>query len=307
MKKRNLVIALTGLCLYFMITGYHAGPGTNGYDCTGAETALGNPVGCTGGGCHAVSATSGIAVTIELDSAGIPTTHYKGGMNYTVKIKGTNNTTSSLPRFGFQMGSIKGSSSVATPTDAGTWSMTCPPNTHYSAPQAGNFVVGVVEQSTQLTPTTGNGAQGTTYVESFSWTAPAAGTGTISFWAALMGVNNNGSQDAGDLWNTNHAVISEWTSSTAVNDLSQNKFDVNVFPNPVSDYLELVYTLSERSTVSVKLIDLSGKMVADLLNETQPAGNQTMNLKLPDGLGKGIYFLRTNFNNDQIVKKIVVE
>lgn len=307
MKKRNIVLILSGFCFYFIITSYSGGPGNNGYDCTGAESGLGNPTGCTGAGCHSSSATTGIGVVLELDSAGVPTTHYKGGMNYTVKIKGMNNTTNSLSKFGFQMGSITGSSAMTTPTNAGTWSATCPTGTHYAAPQSGNFVVGVVEHTMALSPSTGTGGQGTTYTKSFSWTAPVAGTGTISFWAALMGVNGNGSADAGDLWNTTHAVINEWTSTTAVTEVLQSQFNVNVFPNPVSDHINLTYILDTKSNVSVKLIDIKGQKIADLLNEVQPSGTQSITKRLPEGLGKGIYFLEANFNNDQVVKKILVE
>src|ERR1035437_4216498 len=143
MKKRNIVLGLAALCSYFIITSYKEGPGSYaGYDCTGVESGLSNPTGCS---CHSSSATTGIGVVIELDSVGVPTTHYKGGLTYTVKIKGTNNTTSSFPKFGFQMGSIKGSVAAVTPTNAGTWSTSCPTGTHYAAPQANNYVVGVVE------------------------------------------------------------------------------------------------------------------------------------------------------------------
>jgi len=305
MKKKKIVIGFAGLCCYFIITSYSGGPATNGYDCTGAESGLGNPTGCTS--CHGTSATTGMAVTIELDSAGVPTTHYKGGFTYTVKIKGTNNTASVQSKFGFQMGSIKGSVAAATPINAGTWSATCPTGTHYVAPQAGNFVVGMVEQTSKLSPTTGTGGAGSTYVESFTWTAPPTGTGTISFWGVINAVNNDGSADAGDLWNTNHVVILERASSTAVAEVSQNQFNVNVFPNPASEYINFTYTLDSKSDVSVKLIDLQGKDVANLLNETQSAGVQSTIARLPEGLDKGVYFLQANINNQQVVRKILVQ
>jgi hypothetical protein len=307
MKKRTILYCLVGLCCYFIISSYSAGPGTNGYDCTGAETALGNPTGCTT--CHGSTATAGIAVSLTLDSAGgVTTTHYKGGMTYTVTIKGTNNTTSTLPKFGLQIGSILGTSAVATPTNAGTWSTTCPVGTHYAAPSAGNMVVGVVEHNTKLPPTTGTGGNGSTYVESFVWTAPASGTGAISFWGVLNAINNNGSADAGDLWNLNHVTINEWTSSgNAVNEISPNQFNVSVFPNPASDYINLTYKLDSKSVVSIKLINLNGQAVAELLNENQSSGAQSNTIKLPEGLDKGVYFLQATINDQQIVRKILVQ
>jgi hypothetical protein len=309
MKKTTIAYLLAAVSCYIMISSYNAGPGTNGWDCTGAETGLGNPAGCTGGGCHAASATTGISVAIELDSVGgVPTTHYKGGMSYKVKLSGTNNTANLLPNFGFQMGSIKGSVAVTTPTNAGTWTSPYPTNTHYSAPQAGNFVVGVVEQTTRLAPTSGTGGSGTTYVETFNWTAPATGTGAISFWAALNAVNNSGTADAGDLWNTNHVVISEWPNNTSAASVEQNLFNMNIFPNPASDYAVIDYTLEESADVKADIFDVSGKKVSELLCEKQNVGEHHQRIDLAAmNLKRGVYFVILKAGNNASARKLVVQ
>lgn len=209
MKKTTFVylLALCGMTL--IICSYAGGAGGHNIEGTGAETGLGNSAGC-GQGCHTLGTTT--TITLELDSAGIPTTRYVGGMTYTVKLTGKNTSTTSLPKFGFQIGSIVGSTAVTTPVNAGTWNAPFPTNTKYTAPKAGKFVVGIVEQTTALAATTGTGGNGTTYVQTFNWTAPAAGTGTISFWAALNAVNNNGG-DSGDKYNTGHITINELVAS----------------------------------------------------------------------------------------------
>src|ERR1051326_6661451 len=99
---KSIVVIWAGIVTYFMLNSYSAGPGTSGWDCTGGENGLGNPAGCSN--CHGTVATTGITVAVELDSVGIPTTHYKGGMHYTVKVSATNTTTSNLPKFGLQLG-----------------------------------------------------------------------------------------------------------------------------------------------------------------------------------------------------------
>jgi hypothetical protein len=205
MKKITFVYLLALCAGSLVICSYAGGASTHNIEGTGAETGLGNSAGC-GQGCHTSGTTTTIA--LELDSAGVPTTHYVGGMTYTVKLTGKNTSTTSLPRFGFQIGSIVGSVAATTPVNAGTWTAPFPTNTKYVAPKAGQFVVGVVEQTAAIAATTGTGGNGTTYVETFNWTAPAAGTGTISFWAALNAVNNNGS-DTGDKYNTGHISITE--------------------------------------------------------------------------------------------------
>jgi hypothetical protein len=95
MKKQVLIITVCAGLGALMFSSYGAGPASNGYDCTGAETAgsLGNFTGCSsGGGCHKNSVTTTVGVALELDSAGVPVTRYKAGMTYTVKLTGTNGT-----------------------------------------------------------------------------------------------------------------------------------------------------------------------------------------------------------------------
>ncbi|MEO6904193.1 MAG: T9SS type A sorting domain-containing protein [Bacteroidia bacterium] len=212
MKKSRFVhlIALCGASL--IICSYVGGASTHSIEGTGAETGLGNSAGC-GQGCH----TSGTAITIslELDSAGTPTTRYVPGMSYKIKLTGKNTSTTSLPKFGFQIGSIVGSTSAVTPVNAGVWNAPFPVNTKYIAPKAGKFVVGIVEQTLAIAATSGTGGNGTTYEETFNWTAPASGTGTISFWAAINAVNGNGS-DTGDKYSTAHVAITELVPTAAL-------------------------------------------------------------------------------------------
>ena len=179
---KSKVVVLSFILCYIVVCAYKDGPGTNGYDCTGAETGLGNPTGCT---CHNAFASSGISVMLELDSAGLPTTHYVGGATYTVKLSGVNNGSSSQPKFGFQVASILGATAKTTPVNVGLWSSPLPVNTHLATPQPGFFVVKVAEHTIPIPASTGSGGNGSTYSESFTWTAPVSGTGTISFWAAL--------------------------------------------------------------------------------------------------------------------------
>jgi hypothetical protein len=213
MNKTTFVYLLALCGITFIICSYAGGAASHNIEGTGAETGLGNSAGC-GRGCHTSGTTTTIA--IELDSAGVPTTRYVGGKSYTVKLTGKNTSTTSLPKFGFQIGSIVGSSAATTPVNAGSWVAPFPANTKYVAPKAGKFVVGVVEQTSALPATSGTGGNGTTYVQTFNWTAPAQGTGTISFWAVINAVNGNGS-DSGDKYNTGHISITELIPSSALN------------------------------------------------------------------------------------------
>ena len=303
-KLRVLKLAVLASFGYIVVCAYHAGAAASGgYDCTGAETGLGNPKGCTtGGGCHASAATTNIGVVVELDSTGGKATkYYIGGGKYTVKITGTNNGSTSQPAFGFQLGCIKGSAAVATPTNEGTFNTPYPTKTQYSAPSSGNYTVGVMEQTTQIPPTSGSGAKGTTYVESFAWTAPAKGTGTISFWGVLNAVNDNGTNDKNDLWNTAQLVVTEITAPTAVENVMASNA-INVYPNPVTEHVTFSLA-NEANNATVSLYDMTGRMARQI-----NFSGKEVTLEKGD-LAKGVYiYTITNTDNSDIhTGKIVVE
>ena len=271
-KRRAILFIVTLSMIYIVLAGYKAGPGSKGWDCTGAESGLGNPAGCHGSKCHATAANSSIDMTVELDSTGgVPTTHYIPGATYTVKLFATNNTALSLTKFGLQIGSIKGATAAATPVNAGSWPAPYPTDTHFASPQAGNFVVGVVEHTAPLSPASGSGGSGTTYSQSFNWTAPAKGTGTISIWSAINAVNNDGTADAGDTWNLSNIVINEWTSITGI-DNSNAVARLQAYPNPVVDQLNLKLTneLGD-GKYTVTIFDLDGKRISTQIFELHDA------------------------------------
>ncbi len=307
MKKITFIYLLAACAGSLVISGYLAGAGSTGFDFSGAETSLSNSAGCGGFGCHSSAADANIGVSIEFDSAGVPVTHYIGGMSYSVIISGINNGTDLLPKFGFQMASIKGIVSAASPVSAGTWIAPYAQGTHYTPPGT-FFTAGLVEQSSAILATTGTGGTGSTYVKTFNWTAPAAGTGVISMWAALNAVNGNGAKDAGDKWNTTHLIINEWGGTAGIDNTSNSisNFKLALFPNPASDNIHLTYSLNKRSAVSVKMFDLTGRLAAELLNEIQNEGEHHLNTGV-SSFSKGVYFVILNADGVKTGERIVIQ
>ncbi len=257
MKKRILLFTAVAGFVSLGISSYHNGAARNGYDCTGAETAgtgsFVNYTGCSdGSGCHSHTANTSIIVSIELDSAGVPTTHYVPGGSYTVKVTGDGTATANS-HYGFQLTALKDTVSKATESDAGTWATTgLPAGTQRTV--AGSF--------TQLTVMEQSGTQtGNTFTKSFAWTAPAAGSGTISFWAVAQFVNNDGNENAADVWNTNHINIQEWPASTTGVAATHADISVSAYPNPVKNSLNIQLNNLTAGNYSLIAIDMSGKMV----------------------------------------------
>jgi len=210
MKKKFILFPVVGLLLYILLSSYSEGPDHWGnVDGTGAT----NPGGCS---CHnsGVAATT-TTVALELDSAGISVSRYTGGHSYTVKITGTNTSGTTLTWFGFQICVIKTGTSGGSAVNAGTFASTGLPTStqKVSAGTAGviggsGLPVDFMEHSAPINVTSGG-----PYTESFSWTAPAAGTGSITIYGAVNPVNHDGSADAGDLWNNNNVTFCENVSA----------------------------------------------------------------------------------------------
>ena len=195
MKKGILLFTLAGTIGYIALTASSSGGAWNsGVDGTGAT----GPGGCN---CH--SSSTLVTATVELDSAGVPVTGYLPGHSYTLKISGTNGTTSSLPKFGFQVTVVKSAGAGSGSTvNAGTLGTTgLPTGTRYTSNASSGIGIDVIEQSSARPATTGTGATGTTYVMgNLPWTAPATGTGTVKIYGVINAVNGTGGS-GGDKWN----------------------------------------------------------------------------------------------------------
>lgn len=302
MKKKILLFTSVVLISSYVLSSYNRGAASNGYDCTGAESSLtgtyANFTGCTNGGCHGnTTPTTTVGITITLDSAGYPTTHYKGGMTYYVKLTGTNGTGTSLPAYGFQLTAIKGTSRATTSTgiQGGTFASTgLPASTQLTAP--GTYTcLSILEQSTRIS------VSGTTFTDSFSWTAPIAGTGVVSFWSAVNFVNGNGSADRTDQWDTAKININEWATSAGVATIIENT-EVVAYPNPVSNMLNMQINGAE-GIYNVTVYDLAGRAIMNE-NITATGNNYTTSINTTNW-ATGMYQINVS-KDGNIVKMIPV-
>ncbi len=205
MKKSFILSLLAGGICYVVLSSNASGYGGNATGSRGASTGANG--GCS---CHGAQ-NNLLPVTVELDSAGVAVSRYTPGGAYTIKLSGVNNTTSTLPKFGFQLSAVLANSRQAGTTTpagqpasvlAGTWGSSLPAG-------AANVAIGglnLIRQSSAINATTGTGAAGTTYVISIPWTAPAAGSGAVVLYGVLAAVNAN-SSDVGDQTNIAKTVF----------------------------------------------------------------------------------------------------
>ncbi len=81
--------------------------------------------------------------------------------------------------------------------------------------------------------------------------------------------------------------------------------DLNIYPNPVNDMLNVEFNLTKSSNVELKVYDLLGKVVYENLEGFNQSGSKNYSLRLGD-LHSGIYLLKLNVGGQTYVKKITV-
>lgn len=82
--------------------------------------------------------------------------------------------------------------------------------------------------------------------------------------------------------------------------------NVKVYPNPVSDMLNLSYRVKKDSNVTIKIMDVLGNEVVTLLSERMSAGEQNNTFNIAYKLNSGFYFLRLVVGNETVIKRISV-
>ena len=92
----------------------------------------------------------------------------------------------------------------------------------------------------------------------------------------------------------------------AGNDSEKLLSNVKVFPNQISDQINLSFKLNKDSNVSIKVMDALGNEVTTLLVQRLSAGEQTNSFNIGSKLNQGFYFIRVVAGTETIVKRIEV-
>ena len=312
--KRNILLVFIAVAISITLSSYHNGASYLGLvDCTGAEKL--NPKGCSDGsiGCHSIKALDSIALKIEVDSAGIPVKGYVPGHTYQVKIIGTNNSFKMLPVFGFQLTCINGDTSSYTATNSGKWdTLNMPTNTRFTPSWPGVVDIDIIEQSDRIAATSGIGNHGTTYSETFNWTAPSTYVGKISFWG-VINASNGDTHIGGDFWNTDSLVF-DLAKPDSTADTTHHTTgiyglysipDLNVFPNPFVDRIFIDgLQHSKDSNILLNIYDVSGQLIISKKIDNDFSDKIAMDIN-QFNLKIGIYFIHISSYDFSITKKLI--
>lgn len=134
----------------------------------------------------------------------------------------------------------------------------------------------------------------------FQWVPPAFGE--VKFYAAGNAVNGTGGVGGDTPGNT---VLTLTTLATSINENNKEEISkVTLYPNPSSDLTTISYLLKSSQNINVQILEISGKLVKEVMNEKQEAGPHTQIVDL-GGITKGIYFVKISAGNEKISQKLI--
>ena len=107
---------------------------------------------------------------------------------------------------------------------------------------------------------------------------------------------------------SNYDAISVVTSNLNSNEISLLR-NLQIFPNPISDYSYIRFTLKDKQKAIINLIDINGRKISTLINKELNSGNHEIYW---DGLvnGKkidsGIYFIEINLDDGRYSEQLII-
>jgi len=96
------------------------------------------------------------------------------------------------------------------------------------------------------------------------------------------------------------------TTPTGISALTENTFDLHVYPNPVTSISKIHFNLKKRVKVELTIFDLQGKKLCNISNEILNAGNH----EFPIGkylTKNGVYICRLKVKNNVSTLKLIME
>lgn len=220
---------------------------------------------CAQSGCHFGSATAGSNII----SSDIPAEGYNPGQTYNFTVTTTGNGAK-----GFMVSPQKSDGTLLGTLAAGS----------------GNKLF----LSKYITHTSAK--SGTSATWSFSWTAPAQGTGAVDFYGAFAITRNT---TLTDKYTVNEKTSTGLSSANAaINALS-------IYPNPiVNNSCTIEFKLNKGGNAKISVVDLTGREVLSM-QETFGKGLQQVKLNLPE-LNNGMYFVQVSQNEQSVSKRVFV-
>lgn len=149
----------------------------------------------------------------------------------------------------------------------------------------------------------GNGTLYSTTNAGLTWINISSGT--------TQDLNSIHSFDGENSWAVGNAgvITTNYSPATSVEQINSelpNKFVVEQnYPNPFNPVTKIQFSVPVESNIAVEVFNITGKKVAELLNETLSPGNYSVNFNASE-FSSGIYFYTVRSDNFSVAKKMTL-
>lgn len=280
--KKYILLPLAAIIAISTFSSYENGTIAFGYNGTGANGSI--PT-CGGSSCHPGSTGANIATSIILtddQNNTVANGKYIPGKTYKVTLRGNNGLGGNFPVFGFQF-------TVGNPPNDGTLILV--------GNDLKSTVYGYYEFIEQKAPLLTNGNISETY---FYWKAPAAGAGTITFYATLL-VGNGDHTTNGD--REGHAIVSFTEAVSTAVPKPIVSLNMQLFPNPTTDQLTVTFSPTLNKEYSIQVMDITNRV---LYKNTLKTNKETITTSIPtSNFSSGTYWVTIGDGTNKQVEKFI--
>ncbi|MFI5158018.1 MAG: T9SS type A sorting domain-containing protein [Sphingobacteriales bacterium] len=82
--------------------------------------------------------------------------------------------------------------------------------------------------------------------------------------------------------------------------------DVEVYPNPATDQINLKYVVSRNTNVSIKIMDVLGNDLLNVFQQRVDLGEQKFSYSISNKLSRGFYFVKIVAGTESVIKRISI-
>ena len=100
-------------------------------------------------------------------------------------------------------------------------------------------------------------------------------------------------------------VLIRGTLSTIGINENANDLALNLFPNPATDNVQVNYTLTSKTTVTISMYDVTGKLVSSVSRGEEQNGRHFATINT-SSIAKGFYTVKVETNFGQSTSKLIV-
>jgi len=135
----------------------------------------------------------------------------------------------------------------------------------------------------------------------FNWIAPTAGTGDVVFYGAFN--SNVDGHKGGDVTQLSSLRVKE-SGTALVTNLSNHSTLVSTYPNPSNGFVNVNFTMAQKSNVIIKVVNLTGNLVYQTTEENV-IGIFNKQIETSQ-LANGVYFVQTQIAEKLFTNKVIV-